>query len=115
MTHPLTKRQEQVLLLVQRGIAATGRAPTYAVLCQSTGIVSRGAMCDAVNELCERGYLERVMSGGKAMGLRVLKQIPDDRFADAARAVCQALGVVTPDNIAVARAEIAKVLLPEAA
>lgn len=109
----LTPRQVTVMLAIQRCIALTGHSPTLESLGAECGITSKGRMHHHVAELIARGYLAK--HGARARSLTVLKPLPDDRFEEAAKQVCSALGVVTPDNIAKAREAIQAALMPVAA
>lgn len=106
----LTPQQEQVMLYVQRAFARTGHPPVLTdIAAHCEGVASKTRAHTVVAQLIELGYLAKIPNVSR--GIVIVKTIPDDRFEEAAKEVCQRLGVVTPANIAIAREAIAQTLM----
>lgn len=111
---PLSPRQREVMLYIQRAFAQTGQAPTLVDITVACKLASKSRAHAVVEELCDAGLLAKQQN--RARGLVILRTVPDDRFEDAARKVCEALRVgATPDNIARAREAIVSNLIDRSA
>ena len=113
---PLTPKLKEIMLFIQRTVAQTGHAPTIKEIVTGCALSSKSRAHDAVNDLCTLGHLGREIYGKKqaSRGLTILKPIPDDRFEEAAKAVCDALGRdLNPDNVSRAREAIFNTLMGE--
>ena len=65
----LSDRQQTVLDALAALVHERGRPPTYAELCERTGIPSRGHMHYVLSDLEEKGYIERRY--GEVRGIRL--------------------------------------------
>lgn len=111
---PLSPRQREVMLYIQRAFAETGAAPTLEAITQACKLPSRSRAHALVESLVIAGLL--LKQPNRARGLVIRRPIPDDRFEEAARKVCEALRVgATPDNIARAREAIVSNLIDRSA
>ena len=77
---PLTPRQRDCLLVLQRAVDATGVAPTQQQLADALGLRSKSNVCALLDHLEERGYVER-LAARRARAIRIVKRVP---AADAA-------------------------------
>lgn len=68
----LTKKEEKVLQFITREIAANGRAPTRAEICDKFDFKSRGTAEDYVRSLENKGHIIRDRSWG---GIRLVGEI----------------------------------------
>lgn len=106
----LSPQQEEVLLFIQREVAKTGHPPVLTdIVAHCARVSSKSRAHKIVAQLVALGHLGKAPN--VARGITLLKPIPDDRFEEAAKAVCQCFGIVTPDNIEKAREAIAQTLM----
>lgn len=108
----LLPRHAEIMRFVQHHMALCGHAPTIVEIRQGMGLSSNSRAHAAITMLVDSGYLSR--DPYRERGLTILKPIPDDRFEEAAKRVCSALGLTDPSNIKTARDEIEAALLEAA-
>ncbi len=110
----LYPRERAVMLTIQAHLAINGVMPTIEDIAKGVGLSSKGRTHHLVAALCEKGYLAK--DAYTARGLTILKPVPDDRFEEAAKAVCGALHKEpNPENIKSAREAIFAALVESAA
>lgn len=72
---PLTKRQAQVIRVIQDAVDRTGIVPSYREVSIAMGFSSHGWMSDMITRLEARGWVAR--SEGRMRSLRLLRRLPD--------------------------------------
>lgn len=108
----LTPRAEAAMRFIQESIVKTGRSPIYVEIGERIGVSSKGRIHAIVGELEAKGYVSR--ANYTARGLQVLKPLPD-RFEEAAKAVCEALGHTSPEDVMTARKVMVSTLIDRSA
>lgn len=73
----LTKKQHQLLILIQERLSETGISPSYDEMRDLLGLKSKSGIHRLVIGLEERGFIRRLAS--KARAIEVLR-LPEDRF-----------------------------------
>jgi SOS-response transcriptional repressor LexA len=101
------------MLFIQRYVVEHGRAPSVRDLADGIELQSTSAAHRILVELERRGFISRSASAHRS--ITILKTIPDDRFEEAAKAVCAAHGCTDPASIAKARDLIFNSLVRSAA
>lgn len=110
MTSPLSPKAKKAMLFIQRYIAThDGHAPTLLEICAAVELSAKSAAHRLLSELELAGYITRIDNTKR--GIRVERMLPDDRFEEAAKAVCAALGHTEPADIAIARQAIVATLV----
>ena len=109
----LPPRTKAAMLFIQRYFAEHGRAPAIRDIAKGIGLTSSGATHRILCDLEEAGYIDR--TAGARRDITILKTIPDDRFEEAAKAVCAEHGCTDPASIAKARDLIFNSLVRSAA
>ncbi len=109
----LPPRTKAAMLFIQRYFAEHGRAPALREIAKGVGVNSSSAAHRVVCELELCGYIDR--TAGARRDITILKTIPDDRFEEAAKAVCAEHGCTDPASIAKARDLIFNTLVRSAA
>ncbi len=104
------------MLFIQHYLAKQSQAPSLHEIANDLGVKSKSAALRAVTQLEEAGFIARPRSilgrrHAHARGIELLKTLPDDRFEEAAKAVCAVLGHSEPGAVAKARAAIVSTLV----
>jgi SOS-response transcriptional repressor LexA len=95
-----------VMLYIQKEVAATGLAPRISDVMKHCGVASKSRAHKIIDELVGLGHLGKVPN--KTRGLVVLRPLPD-RFEEAAKAACEAAGIGA-DKVPLVRDAIASTL-----
>jgi len=74
--HNLTKRQQEILLMIQSHIASTGFPPTRTDICDYFGFRSPTAAEDHLRALEKKGAIELI--SGTSRGIRVVEDIENE-------------------------------------
>lgn len=111
MTSPLSPKAKKAMLFIQGYVATDefARAPTLLEIAASVSISSKSAAHRLVTELELAGFISRTRDTSR--GITILRTLADDRFEEAARAVCAALGHTAPADIVKARQAIVSTLV----
>lgn len=109
MSTALSPHHAAIMRFVQRRLARDGHAPRLEDVRAEFNLSSPSRAHAAISHLVDQGYLAR--DRRRTRGLSVLRPIPDDRFEDTAKAVCEALGCLTEANIAIVRQTIVQTLI----
>lgn len=72
----LTKRQQEILRMIQSHIASTGFPPTRTDICEYFGFRSPTAAEDHLRALEKKGVIELI--SGTSRGIRVIEDMPED-------------------------------------
>jgi SOS-response transcriptional repressor LexA len=80
VTTPLTARQREILLLVERRLQATGCAPTIRELCAALGFASTNSAADHLRAIHRKGYV--VLPNGRARRLSLTARWWAERQAE---------------------------------
>lgn len=80
MTDNLTKRQQEVLALIQESIAISGIPPTRSEIAKSLGFKSANAAEQHLRALAKKGVIE--MIAGASRGIRIINQDDTDSIPE---------------------------------
>lgn len=69
----LTRRQADVLKMIETSIALTGSPPTYRQMAAALGMLSPSGIFKLIETLEERGFIERSGPRGAAKSIKVLR------------------------------------------
>lgn len=110
---PRISRKKDAMLFIQRYVVEHGRAPSVREIAAGVELQSTSAAHRILAELEEGGFISRSENAHRS--ITILKTITDDRFGEAAKAVCAELGCTDPASIAKARDLIFNTLVRSAA
>ena len=78
---PLTTKQEDLLVLIERSQLNGDPTPTYQELVDKSGLLSRGSIVGTVKQIYRKGYLEQVHAPGeKGRGFSVVVPVLAPRY-----------------------------------
>lgn len=81
---PLTTRQEDLLVLIERSQLNGDPTPTYQELVDKSGLLSQGSIVGTIKQIYRKGYLEQVHAPGeKGRGFSVVVPVLAPRYIGA--------------------------------
>jgi repressor LexA len=69
----LTRRQADVLKMIETGIALTGSPPSYRQMAAALGLLSTSGVFKLIEALEERGFIKKIGPRGAANSIKVLR------------------------------------------